>query len=137
MALINCKECGQQISDSATVCPHCGAPVIKEVYCVRCGEKIPQNVKYCPKCGEPNRQAAVNKKDRVTAGLLAIFIGWLGIHYFYLNKPTAGILTIVLSLFTCGIWQVVMLIQGIIMLTMTDEDFNQKYCETDKSFPLF
>ncbi|RJX18994.1 MAG: zinc-ribbon domain-containing protein [Desulforudis sp.] len=26
MALINCKECGRQISNKAEVCPHCGAP---------------------------------------------------------------------------------------------------------------
>lgn len=26
MALINCHECDQQISDQAPVCPHCGAP---------------------------------------------------------------------------------------------------------------
>ena len=24
MALINCKECGKEISDKATSCPHCG-----------------------------------------------------------------------------------------------------------------
>ena len=27
MALIYCKDCGQQISDKATNCPHCGAPI--------------------------------------------------------------------------------------------------------------
>ena len=27
MALINCSECGAEISDKATVCPRCGAPV--------------------------------------------------------------------------------------------------------------
>ncbi len=27
MALIQCKECGHEISDAATSCPHCGAPV--------------------------------------------------------------------------------------------------------------
>lgn len=27
MALTPCKECKQQISDSATACPHCGCPV--------------------------------------------------------------------------------------------------------------
>ena len=27
MALINCEECGREISDRATVCPHCGSPV--------------------------------------------------------------------------------------------------------------
>lgn len=25
MALINCKECGKQMSDTAVSCPHCGA----------------------------------------------------------------------------------------------------------------
>ncbi|EIW6571519.1 zinc ribbon domain-containing protein [Escherichia coli] len=27
MALINCRECGNQISDTANSCPHCGAPL--------------------------------------------------------------------------------------------------------------
>ncbi len=27
MALINCPECGQQISDKANVCPGCGCPI--------------------------------------------------------------------------------------------------------------
>lgn len=27
MALIKCSECGGKISDSATICPHCGKPV--------------------------------------------------------------------------------------------------------------
>lgn len=27
MALIKCEECGQEISDKASSCPHCGAPV--------------------------------------------------------------------------------------------------------------
>ncbi|MCJ8032942.1 zinc-ribbon domain-containing protein [Staphylococcus aureus] len=28
MALINCAECGNQVSDKAATCPRCGAPVI-------------------------------------------------------------------------------------------------------------
>jgi RNA polymerase subunit RPABC4/transcription elongation factor Spt4 len=27
MALINCKECGKEISDGAIACPHCGAKI--------------------------------------------------------------------------------------------------------------
>ncbi len=27
MALIECQECGKQISSKAEACPHCGAPV--------------------------------------------------------------------------------------------------------------
>lgn len=29
MALIKCYECGKEISDKATACPNCGAPVIE------------------------------------------------------------------------------------------------------------
>ena len=30
MALINCSECGKEISDRATACPHCGCPLTTE-----------------------------------------------------------------------------------------------------------
>ena len=141
MALINCKECGQQISDSASVCPHCGAPVIRDVFCPSCGTKVPENVKFCPNCGGKiypvSETAKAGKKDKLVAGLLAIVLGGLGIHYFYLGKTTAGVLTIVISLVSCGIWPVVMLIQGILMLIMSEEDFDSKYVDNDRTFPIF
>ena len=31
MALIQCAECAKEISDKAATCPHCGAPVIRQV----------------------------------------------------------------------------------------------------------
>ena len=126
MALISCKECGKEISDAATTCPHCGAPVIKDVFCQKCGNRNGNVAKY-----------PAARKDRVTTALLALFLGSLGIHYFYLGKSTAGILTIVISLCSCGIWGVVMFIQSILILLMTDADFEAKYVNTDKSFPLF
>lgn len=141
MALINCKECGQQISDSASVCPHCGAPVIRDVFCPSCGTKVPENVKFCPNCGGQiypvSETAKAGKKDKLVAGLLAIVLGGLGIHYFYLGKTTAGVLTIVISLVSCGIWPVVMFIQGILMLIMSEEDFDSKYVDNDRTFPIF
>ncbi len=30
MALINCTECGKEISDQAKACPHCGFPIKKK-----------------------------------------------------------------------------------------------------------
>ena len=30
MALINCPECGREISDKAIACPHCGCPIAAE-----------------------------------------------------------------------------------------------------------
>lgn len=29
MALINCSECGKEVSDKAAACPTCGAPIVK------------------------------------------------------------------------------------------------------------
>lgn len=40
MALIKCTECGEMISDKATVCPHCGAPIEKMTKCEDCGANI-------------------------------------------------------------------------------------------------
>ena len=30
MALINCEECGKEVSDIAKACPHCGYPIKKK-----------------------------------------------------------------------------------------------------------
>jgi len=51
MALINCNECGKEISDKATSCPHCGAPVEKK-FCIHCGSQIDKDCIVCPKCGK-------------------------------------------------------------------------------------
>ena len=76
-------------------------------------------------------------KDKTAAGVLAILIGTLGIHYFYIGKTEAGIFTILLSLVTCGLWGIITLIQGIIMLTMSQEEFEHKYVLSPSKFPIF
>ena len=76
-------------------------------------------------------------KSRGVAGLLAILLNGLGVHYFYLNKVGGGLVCILLSLITCGIWCIVPFIQGIIMLTMNQEDFERKYVNTQSFMPLF
>ncbi len=79
-------------------------------------------------------------KSRGVAALLAIFLGCLGIHYSYLGKNTAGIVFLLVTVCSCGTIGtigLITLIQGIIMLTMTQEDFEKKYVNTLSSFPLF
>jgi TM2 domain-containing membrane protein YozV len=66
-----------------------------------------------------------NKK--VLAGLLAIFIGGLGVHKFILGYTQEGILQILLTFLTCGFGQIVPLIEGIIYLTKSDEEFYMTY----------
>lgn len=67
------------------------------------------------------------ESKRIICGILGILIGSLGIHKFVLGYPVAGIIQILITLFTCGIGGIIGLIEGIIYLTKTDEEFIQTY----------
>ncbi len=88
---------------------------------------------------EGSRRAEVynSGKDRVVAGVLALLLGGLGAQYFYLGKISAGFITIILSLVSCGLWSTVMFVQGIYMLTLTPEQFDMKYTCSTSNYPLF
>ncbi len=66
-----------------------------------------------------------NKK--VLAGVLAIVLGGFGIHKFILGYTQEGIIQIVITVVTCGIGSIIGLIEGIIYLTKSDEEFYQTY----------
>lgn len=85
---------------------------------------------------QPTTQAT-SEKSHVVAGILAIIFGGLGIYYFYIGKTNAGIFTILLALFTCGIWSIIPFIQGIMMLIMSQQQFENKYVNTPSTFPIF
>jgi TM2 domain-containing membrane protein YozV len=72
---------------------------------------------------QPIRQE--NKK--VLAGVLAIVLGGLGVHKFILGYTQEGIIQLILGVVTCGIGGVIGLVEGIIYLTKTDEEFYQTY----------
>lgn len=63
-------------------------------------------------------------KNRITAALLAILLGGLGIHKFYLGKSGQGVLYLLFC--WTGIPAVVGLVEGILYLTQSDEEFRQK-----------
>lgn len=74
-----------------------------------------------------------NKK--ILAGILAIVLGGFGIHKFILGYTKEGIIllvvTLVLGILTCGLagwvaW-IIGLIEGIIYLTKSDEEFYNTY----------
>ncbi|SIQ12112.1 TM2 domain-containing protein [Maribacter ulvicola] len=78
---------------------------------------------------------AGGENKKMLAGILAIVIGSLGIHKFILGYQKEGIImlviTLVLGAVTCGIgasamW-VVGIIEGIIYLTKSDEEFYNTY----------
>lgn len=66
-----------------------------------------------------------NKK--VLAGILAILLGYLGIHKFVLGYTKEGIIQLIASVVTCGIASIIPFIEGIIYLTKSDDDFYNTY----------
>ncbi|WP_103069731.1 NINE protein [Aquimarina sediminis] len=66
-----------------------------------------------------------NKK--MLAGILGILLGGFGIHKFMLGYTKEGIIQIVITFVTCGIGSFIGLIEGIIYLTKSDDEFYQTY----------
>lgn len=62
-------------------------------------------------------------KSKTTAILLCFFLGFLGIHWFYLRRPGLGIL----YLLTGGLLGVGTLVNFIQLICMSDDTFNAKY----------
>ena len=64
---------------------------------------------------------------KIIAGICGILLGSLGIHKFILGYTKEGIIQIVITICTCGIGGLIGLIEGIIYLTKSDEDFVNTY----------
>lgn len=103
-----------------------------EKYCSECGSIIKAKAEICPKCGV--RQAspfvnlgavAPNGKSKLAAALFALFLGGFGIHKFYLKRVGLGILY--LAFCWTFIPAALGFIDAILLLVMSDEDFNRKY----------
>ena len=125
-----CPRCGRQADDSAQVCSGCGYGYASSYQQANQQPYQQMSDNAFDPCGPEG-------KSRGVAALLAILLGGLGIQYFYMGKTTAGIISIVLSIVTCGLRNVVMLVQGILMFCMTNQQFRQKYVLSTSTLPLF
>jgi TM2 domain-containing membrane protein YozV len=70
--------------------------------------------------------------NRTTCGIVAILVGGLGVHRFMMGDTTGGIIRIALS--CCGVGGIIGLIEGIMYLTKTDEEFYQMYVVEKKAW---
>lgn len=72
--------------------------------------------------------------SRVVAALLAIFLGTLGIHKFYMGRKKAGVAMLLISLvglpfaaIPTFVVAVIGLIEGIVYFAATDDEFYERY----------
>ena len=100
------------------------------MYCANCGKELSDQAASCPSCGHPARpprmspgfqsDKSVSPKSRLATLLLAILLGYLGAHRFYVGKVGTGILMI----FTgggLGIWWAIDFIM-IVVGSFTDKE---------------
>ena len=96
------------MNDNAAVCVNCGAAKgAGTSYCPNCGSQTQPNAAICLNCGVALNGPApvpvgVEQKSRLTAGLLGIFLGGLGIHNFYLGYTSKGIIQLILTITMIG-----------------------------------
>ena len=64
-------------------------------------------------------------KNKTSAILLCLFLGWVGAHKFYLGQTSAGVLYLIFS-FT-GIPFVISFVELIILIFMSENEFNGRY----------
>ncbi len=90
-------------------------------------EIIDENGNVIPKSREESK--------RVVAGILGILLGALGIHKFILGYTNEGIIMLAITVLSCftasPITGLIGLIEGIIYLTKSDEEFIYMY-QTNK-----
>ncbi len=133
---------------SERICPQCGAPIDPNASeCKFCGEKLVQQLPpnnpqpQTVYVQQPQPTVVIQQqpqtvyvsgidpswpiKSKLAAGLLAIFLGGIGVHKFYMGKIGMGIL------YLCFCWTyipaIVGFIEGIIYLCSNDENFQLKH----------
>ncbi|MBC7979272.1 MAG: TM2 domain-containing protein [Armatimonadetes bacterium] len=81
--------------------------------------------------GTPHIETSIYTKEqkdkKLIAGLLGILLGWTGAHKFFLGYTKEGVIQLIVSLVTCGVFGIVGLIEGIIYLTKSDDEFVATY----------
>ncbi|MFV8268921.1 TM2 domain-containing protein [Flavobacterium sp. GT2N3] len=79
------------------------------------------------KIEEWNNPRPVEKDNKkLAAGILAILLGGFGIHKFILGYTKEGIIQFFLS-FLCGLGALIGIVEGILYLTKSNEEFYQTY----------
>ena len=121
-----CTKCGAVNDDTAQFCSNCQSPLSS----VGSGYQPMQSVNP----GAMTDWKSLGADKKIVAGICGILLGSFGVHKFILGYTTEGVIQIVISVLTCGAGGIVGIIEGIIYLTKSDEDFVRTYIQNKKGW---
>ena len=104
------------------------------------GLNTPPPLTGTPPTINPPTQTTLSARasNKIPAGVCGILLGSLGIHKFILGYTGAGLIMLLVTVLTCGfatpITHLIGLIEGIIYLTKSDEEFVRTYVEGRKEW---
>jgi TM2 domain-containing membrane protein YozV len=110
-----CQTCGAQILLAAEICPRCG---VRQPWVAG----MPGGGGFSFGAGDGTTRTG---KSKMAATLLAIFLGGLGVHKFYLGETGMGV--VYLIFFWTFIPSIIGFVEGIIWLTQSNEQWLAKY----------
>ncbi len=122
-----CTKCGAINDDLAQYCTTCQAPLTPVV---GSGYQPMQSVN----AGSMVDWKSMGADKKVPAGICAILLGWLGVHKFLLGYTTEGVIQLILGVLTCGLTNIIGIVEGIIYLTKSDEEFVRTYIQGKKGW---
>ncbi|MEI8018751.1 MAG: GYF domain-containing protein [Schlesneria sp.] len=116
------------VKPNAVQAPQPGANTfVAQQFCYACGSPVDLRAELCPKCGVRQRpvESSGSRKNRMTAAILALLLGGIGIHHFYLGNTLLGVIYLLFCwTFIPGI---IALVEGIFLLCMSDASFDKRY----------
>ena len=128
-----CTKCGAINDEMAQYCTNCQAP-LTSVNPAGYQPGAPMGPVSPASHGQMTDWKTMGADKKMVAGILGILVGSLGVHKFVLGYTTEGLIQIAITIVTCGIGGVVGLIEGIIYLTKSDEDFVRTYIQNKKGW---
>jgi TM2 domain-containing membrane protein YozV len=126
-----CTKCGAANDDTAQFCISCQTPLSPVA-----GYQPMQSVNQGS--GAMTDWKALGADKKVLAGILGIVVGAFGVHKFVLGYTTEGLIMLLTTVISCGILAIVPsvigIVEGIIYLTKSDEEFVTTYLQSKKGW---
>lgn len=119
-----CTKCGAINDDMAQFCTNCQAPLTP----ISTGYQPMQSVHP----GAMTDWKSMGADKKVAAGICGILLGAFGVHKFILGYTTEGVIQLILGF--CGIGWIIGVIEGIIYLTKSDEEFVRTYIQNKRGW---